>query len=54
MGKPLDNRQRVKNPKKRDRFTASRKSFDTAEDKRLRRKHLERLQTGAASSKNKD
>lgn len=46
MGKPLNNRQRVKNPWKRERFVAPQKNVAAQPDGWRRRKHVERLLKG--------
>jgi len=43
LGKVLNNRQRVKNPGKRDRFTAPRKGYAGSADRGFHRRRLERL-----------
>jgi hypothetical protein len=51
VGRGLDNRQQVKNPKKRERYTEPRKGAATRVTAKQRREQLERLKKSAAGEK---
>jgi len=51
VGRGLDNRQQVKNPKKRERYTEPRKGAATRVSAKQRRELLERLKKTTAADK---
>jgi len=51
VGRGLDNRQQVKNPKKRERYTEPRKSAATRVSAKQRREELERVTKVTGGSK---